>query len=330
MSSSEGYAQALSEAVAQWRMQENICISFYTFYIYYILTTLKEEVAITFPQKWNFGKALSVLIRYGMCVFITLQLTRNFRNYYPISPIGCKVLWIIYDFAHWFVHLACDVSLGLCLAALLRARWLYIIPLLLICVTPSCLGLAFNVVGNIQYPADPITSLDAELGYPCYVPSDGAVLTFVARDTRAYVSLATTAALLTLGISTTVLRYKGQNSGLVKVLRRDGGLYYLLLTGMRVVAAILSAPSVMPADSWDGSLISVLYVAAWDVFIPIIAQRLMINMRMIDYGDTRPAASTLLFAAPDSDSQTAQEVLAVEDAEMSHGESTSLADALKV
>jgi hypothetical protein len=33
-----------------------------------------------------------------------------------------------------------------------------------------------------------------------------------------------------------------------------------------------------------------------DVLIPILAQRLMINMRKVDYVGTRPYASTLLFA----------------------------------
>ena len=62
--------------------------------------------------------------------------------------------------------------------------------------------------------------------------------------------------------------------------------------------------------------------SVWDVFIPILAQRLMINMRKIDYVGTRPVASTLLFAAPDSGSQTAQEEFVAEGVEMSGRAST--------
>jgi hypothetical protein len=152
--------------------------------------------------------------------------------------------------------------------------------------------------------ADPITSLDAELGYPCYVPSDDAVLTFVARDTRAYVSLATTAgeyhrlcvsmreqSAESFNIQSST--YFGHINGRLALQRPEQwsgegttsrrwlvlppfdrfvavGLQVerrdlMVRLGMRVVAAILSAPSVMP--------VSPVYFFSFDFYLPELYER---------------------------------------------------------
>jgi hypothetical protein len=104
-------------------------------------------------------------------------------------------------------------------------------------------------------PAEQLSDIDAELGYPCYVTSVGGweenTITYTGRDIRAYVNLAATTralfrtpslekergnshhttVLALLGIVTLVIRYKGQDGRLIQVIRRDGGLHYLSLLG---------------------------------------------------------------------------------------------------
>ncbi|TEB28609.1 hypothetical protein FA13DRAFT_774061 [Coprinellus micaceus] len=96
--------QALTDAVAAWRMQEYICIAFYCFYAYYVVLTISKEVSIILPQKWGRGKALHAIIRYGMVVFIGLQLSRDYRNYFSISLKACKALTIMVDVKSCIPH----------------------------------------------------------------------------------------------------------------------------------------------------------------------------------------------------------------------------------
>lgn len=112
---------------------------------------------------------------------------------------------------------------------------------------------ASSVVLIIHLLAGRTTALSKELGYPCYAPysetwrqsaGDAA-----RRNILRYISFATTACtsyyipalqdeltcscpvLLVLAIATLIVRYKGHSGGLIQVLRRDGGLYYVALAG---------------------------------------------------------------------------------------------------
>ncbi|TEB28603.1 hypothetical protein FA13DRAFT_773994 [Coprinellus micaceus] len=129
--------QALADAVAEWRMQEYIALPFCCLYVYYILTTMAEEVRIIFPQRWNRGKMLYSIIRYGTLAHISLQLGRDYRNYFSITPTVCKVLYITYDAIRSTGYLECDFSLALCLGALLHANWMQLVGI----VTLSCVRL---------------------------------------------------------------------------------------------------------------------------------------------------------------------------------------------
>ena len=109
--------------------------------------------------------------------------------------------------------------------------------------------------------AEPVSRLDRELGYPCYVPdaeqwSEQTVI-YLGRDIRAYVSLVTStraslslyffgggrtnisnltrptwdAVLAGIGVAALVMRYRGQRGPLVRVIRRDGAIHHLSLLG---------------------------------------------------------------------------------------------------
>ncbi|KAJ3528650.1 hypothetical protein NMY22_g9322 [Coprinellus aureogranulatus] len=400
---------ALADAVAMWRVQEvglSSCskivaqcmtlvqavnqssVPFYAFYVYYVLTTLDEEVAITFPQKWNRGKMLLFIIRYGTVVFIAFELSRNYRDYLVVSPSTCKGWLIAYDALFYLVAVSCDAVLALCLGALLQVNQLYLLAIFILSIGPRIIGGIFSVVSDIQYPAEPVSDLDREMGYPCYLPSNEiwveSTIWGNGRDIRSYVNFAGTAVLFLLAGATMILRYKGHNGQLIKVLRRDGGLYYLVLAGtqsselsiptntefhwtfmaymnvgMRFGQAITRTPAIVAVFLFPprtiGDTSSDLYmvssrcqgyprppiivssgshmvqqppqhsedmsseVAAFrdmyefekgselnnrllnissDVVTPILAQRLMINLRKADYMGSRPIASKLLFAPP--------------------------------
>ncbi|TEB28620.1 hypothetical protein FA13DRAFT_1815723 [Coprinellus micaceus] len=293
--------QALTDAVAMWRTQEYMYISFYCSYVYYILTTMAEEVSIIIPQGWSRGKTLYTIIRYGTVVFIVLHLSRDFRNYFSISPNACKMLVITFDVALYVVTLTCDFSLALCLSALLQAKPVYLAGIVILSCGIPFVNAIFTLVSEIQYPAEPASPLDRELGYICYIISAESAVAktavYLGRDIRSYVGLVATTFLAVLGVVTIVVRYKGQGGRLVQVISRDGGLHYLSLLAIRVVGAIVQTGSVLSTQELDANPVYILTNLASIIIIPTLAQRLLINMRKVDYMGSEPIASKLLFAA---------------------------------
>ncbi|TEB28585.1 hypothetical protein FA13DRAFT_1735423 [Coprinellus micaceus] len=294
--------EALASAVAVWRMQEYIVITFYCLYTYYILTTISDELSVILRQRWNRGKMLHAIIRYGTLVFIALQLTRDYRNYFSVSPMGCKALHVIYDAVLWITTMACDFSLALCLTALLQGRLIHLVGVVTLSCAVPFVNSAMNLVAQIQYPAEQVSQLDEALGYPCYSPSAEAwveeTVAFIGRGTRGYVNLVATILLALLGVATLVIRYNGQGGRLVQVIRRDGGRHYISQLVIRLVSAIVQTPSVIQAPELETSPVFVLINMATIVIIPILAQRLLLNMRKVDYMGSEPFASKLLFAPP--------------------------------
>ncbi|KAF6750168.1 hypothetical protein DFP72DRAFT_1139779 [Ephemerocybe angulata] len=62
----------ISRAIYNSRIYDSVAISaYYSLYVYYYLTTLAEEIAIMWPQRWRTGKVLFFLNRYALFLFIT-------------------------------------------------------------------------------------------------------------------------------------------------------------------------------------------------------------------------------------------------------------------
>ncbi|TEB21346.1 hypothetical protein FA13DRAFT_1800006 [Coprinellus micaceus] len=276
-------------------------VASYCLYVYYVLTTTAEEVSIIFPQRWSRGKLLYATIRYRTLLQIALQFSRDYRNYFSISPMSCKALHIIFTAIGDLAYLACDFSLSLCLSALLQAKPMYLIGIVLLsCGIPFANAL-FNLVAQFQYPPEPVSLINVELGYPCYMLSEEGwekTMLNAGRNVRAYVNLVSTAILALLGIVTLVTRYRGKGGRLVQVIRRDGRIHYLSLLVIRVVSAIIWTPAVIPMPELDPNPVYLVLNMANYVLIPILAQRLLVNMRKVDYMGSEPVASKLLFALP--------------------------------
>ncbi|TEB28578.1 hypothetical protein FA13DRAFT_1815710 [Coprinellus micaceus] len=262
---------------------------------YYVLTTLAEEVSTIFPQKWSRGKLLYVMIRYVPLICIAVEFSILYRNYFSIAPTACWALMIVADFAFFTVALACDVSLGLCLGALLQAGPLYVVGIVILSCGPTIANSVVLVVSDIQNPAEQVSLLDIELGYPCYFPQ---AEKWIDSTVVGYVHLASTAILALVGVATLRSRYKGTRGSLLRVIRRDGGIHYLSLLAGRLISAIIRAPKIQVAPESNTWPLYIALEAAITTGIPVLAQRLLINMRKVDYVGSDPAASKLLFAPP--------------------------------
>ncbi|TEB35052.1 hypothetical protein FA13DRAFT_1436908 [Coprinellus micaceus] len=83
---------------------------------------MSEEVSVVHPQKWNRGKMLYMVIRYGLLAYIVMRLGRGYRNNLIIAPRGCKALLITSEVTDWIAAMTCNLSLGLCLGAVLQAN----------------------------------------------------------------------------------------------------------------------------------------------------------------------------------------------------------------
>ncbi|KAJ3522075.1 hypothetical protein NMY22_g12042 [Coprinellus aureogranulatus] len=223
-----------------------------------------------------------------------------------LSPLRqmCKICWLTEKCIamHALYFCSCDATLALCLGALLQAKRLYLVGIMMIAVGPRIIGSIFIVVGDIQYPAEPVSDLLKELGYPCYAPSAEQwrklAIIYIGLDVRSYVNFATTAVLFLLAGAALVVHYKGNEGRLVRVLRRDGGLYYIALAGIRFGQAITRTPAILAISQLDSNPGLVLIDTLNNIAIPILAQRLMINLRKADYMGSQPIASKLLFAPP--------------------------------
>ncbi|KAJ3541116.1 hypothetical protein NMY22_g4023 [Coprinellus aureogranulatus] len=326
--------QELKDAVSTWRMQEYILLSFYTLYVYYCLTTLKEAIATVHSQRWGLGRILFIILRYVTALQISINMATIYRTYFHISPKICKGLAIVSDTSYGIVNLTADVTLGLCLSALLGAKPLYLAIILFLCATYPIVTWIFNLIGNIQIPAQEVGILDTELGYPCYAASSEDFFGTVAglgRDARTYINFARTAILMMLAIAVFALRYREKSGQLLQVLRRDGGLYYLIVTGMncstafsdapfysnqsplpplqqtRFASAFVYTPAIISSENLESNPAYIVLTGVQEVIVPILAQRLLINMRSVDYMGSRPLASTLMFASTPEESKGPEE-----------------------
>ncbi|KAJ3521208.1 hypothetical protein NMY22_g12410 [Coprinellus aureogranulatus] len=341
--------QELKDAVSTWRMQEYILcanVSFWSYpltltpeqyrstpYTYITASQLSKKLSIAtvHSQRWGLGRILFIILRYVTALQISINMATIYRTYFHISPKICKGLAIVSDTSYGIVNLTADVTLGLCLSALLGAKPLYLAVILFLCATYPIVTWIFNLIGNIQIPAQEVGILDTELGYPCYAASSEDFFGTVAglgRDARTYINFARTAILMMLAIAVFALRYREKSGQLLQVLRRDGGLYYLIVTSMncptafsdapfysnqstpsatRFASAFVYTPAIISSENLESNPAYIVLTGVQEVIVPILAQRLLINMRSVDYMGSRPLASTLMFASTPEESKGPEE-----------------------
>ncbi|KAJ2913883.1 hypothetical protein MD484_g6540, partial [Candolleomyces efflorescens] len=84
----------------------------------------------------------------------------------------------------------------------------------------------------------PISQLDRELGYACTFKGGSWLF-----DYSSYLMLTRTLFAACLGVFTAFVRYRKNNGQLIKVIRRDGGIYYLSTLAVRIADVVRTLPS---------------------------------------------------------------------------------------
>ncbi|KAJ3542453.1 hypothetical protein NMY22_g3507 [Coprinellus aureogranulatus] len=134
--------------------------------------------------------------------------------------------------------------------------------------------------------AIPLGMLDEFLGYPCaFTPGKHPNHEAIA----VHIVLARTSLSLAVGIATIIKRYRKQNHNLIRVIKREGGIYYMSLLILRFFASLAATPEHFIRDDYE-----VLYTLRV-LFTFTFADRLLLQMRKVDDPGTRRAISTLIF-----------------------------------
>ncbi|KAF5320436.1 hypothetical protein D9611_010738 [Ephemerocybe angulata] len=274
-------------------IQKYISLAFYSFYGYYYLTTLAEEVAIIWPQKLRTGKILFLFNRYIPMTVIILSTLLEFRVYTVLDPKVCQGLDRT-NAVTWRANaIASEIVLLLCLHALLGSKGRFLV-LIMVIYTGLTLGV---IIPQLKFYGDSSSAveteqIDIELGYACSWEGDLSDAARKGSIIAGYVALAKPACIALLAIGVFYARYRRQTGSLIKVLRRDSGVYVFAMTIIRLANAIVITFS-MKLGYYN--LFDVVMNAILICIGPILACRLLLNMQeTVDEG-VRTIITTLLF-----------------------------------
>ncbi|KAF6745222.1 hypothetical protein DFP72DRAFT_926397 [Ephemerocybe angulata] len=282
-------SEELSEKVTVWVTQDYISVAFYCFYGYYYLITLPEETRTIWPQKWRTGKALFVILRYMPIAAIAATMLTDMRVYLVITPEICRCLALSIEVAYRLHSYASEVTLLLCLYALLGARQRYLL-LLIGLYLGSSIGI---LVPQIKYirestQAVPNDQFSQELGYACsWKPLSQGIIAEI--KAVLYFSLAKACCLSGFVILVIYVRYRSQTGTLFTVLRRDGGIHLLSLIAARLIAKITDFLN--PTSP----LLETCLARFQDAVIPILACRLLLNIHCMEDPGVQSIVSSILF-----------------------------------
>ncbi|TEB36984.1 hypothetical protein FA13DRAFT_1091981 [Coprinellus micaceus] len=162
--------EALSHAVAAWRLQEYIALPLYTLYIHFCLFSMDDEVSDVMRRDGKTGKLLFFVLKYGTIFYIASRLPADYRTYFVISRETCKVLGLMNIVLLRLTALASDVAIGLCVSVLLDLRRRYLAGIMLLCSVPPTVYFFVQFIAHARIPAEPITDLRCRAGLPMLYP----------------------------------------------------------------------------------------------------------------------------------------------------------------
>ncbi|KAF6756982.1 hypothetical protein DFP72DRAFT_1168702 [Ephemerocybe angulata] len=284
-------------------------VAFYTLYCYYFLTTVDEEASTMWKQKLRTGKILYLILRYAPILFITMTVLVGFRVHTTISLKSCEGLWITADVLARLIVVASEVVVLLCLYALLGAKRRYLTILMAL-----YLGLTVGgVAPQIKYlsavsTALPNPELFRELGYACNMSEELSSEAVRGLIIAGYIVFSKGAAMAVLAIVVFYARYRSRASSLLHVIRRDGGIYIISLTVIRLGGAIITAFQLKLGTS---NIPIQVIAGIRQLAAPIFAYRLLLNMRRTEDPGIRSVVSSILFDPPKISTQS--ESFTVED-----------------
>ncbi|KAJ2922339.1 hypothetical protein H1R20_g14749, partial [Candolleomyces eurysporus] len=263
----------------------------------YLEWATKTEVNRIWSHKQNVGKFLFLTTRYAPIVAIICNFLTNFRLYWRIGNKGCMALDVIHSVMDLIAASAAEATLLLCLYALLDAKkvWFYVFMILSFAFTVTILILEATDISHQRVLSHQLLPKHWQsLGYPCYF--DSSRQSPIIYGVVAYISFTRTALAALLAIATFLHRYRRSGSSMIKVIRREGGLYYLSTILLRLIDAIIRTPN-MPTiiDPADAVTLAIAIYSLRVLAIPILANRLLLNMRKINENNANTLISTMLF-----------------------------------
>ncbi|KAF6755517.1 hypothetical protein DFP72DRAFT_1045352 [Ephemerocybe angulata] len=292
----------ISEVISSFSQSqrlEYILVGFQTFFLYYWPTTVATEVNLIWPRRWRWGKALFLINRYFPMMDHVANILTSFRVYIVLAPKACTFIYGTFQLALLVVYsCSAELTLLLCFHALLGARSMYLAPIM---ATYLALTLGVHVMQIGLYAEAsrtlPLSEVDRELGYACTWAGKISTASQNKRIIAGYISLAKALCIFALVLFIFLVRYRSQAGTfkLFHVLRRDSGVCILLLTAIRLSGALLGAfqPRFIwydiPAIILDGLNRSV---------VPVLANRLLLNMWRTQDPEVRKTVSSLLFDPP--------------------------------
>ncbi|TEB20085.1 hypothetical protein FA13DRAFT_1743458 [Coprinellus micaceus] len=270
--------------------------------LYHYATTFDEEVKYIWPQPtWKLGKILFLTARYASILSIISDWATSTPNFADISVVGCQVGLYASNLTGMVSRMAAEGTLWLCLYALLegKARYLYLLIVGFLCFTiPAQVLQSFYIFSP---KAITPSLMDNIVGWPC---------NFGPVRHQSYYAIATyltfTRALLAalVGFVTISIRYRKQDHSLIRVIRREGGMYYISALVLLFAVALVSTPGIPVKDKY--SIVGPLRLVLINVFV----ERLILRMKNVDDPGTQACISSLMFnrPAPGSGSDASEDI----------------------
>ncbi|KAF6745187.1 hypothetical protein DFP72DRAFT_1091782 [Ephemerocybe angulata] len=141
----------------------------------------------------------------------------------------------------------------------------------------------------------PLSKLDQELGYGCTWAGDLSPNTMKMTGIAGYISLAKATSMAILMLSVFLVRYRNTTGTLLRVLRRDSGLHIFSLIALRLSSAVTRSLQELLGFY---SIPDIIVVSAQNTVMPILACRLLLNMRKTGDPGVQKSISSLLFGPP--------------------------------
>ncbi|EFI28246.1 hypothetical protein CC1G_14271 [Coprinopsis cinerea okayama7 len=257
---------------------ENVAVASLTFFLCDYLQTLDEEVTRIWFSRLSAGKVLFFISRYTTMIDVPTTLV-GFFSRGILSAAPCRHLGRFNKFSTFLGVTASEAILVISLSALLgsRKRYTRILAAIFSLALIACiafLGYSFAVV---KYAA-PVDQ-EAEGCLHSIPPLDGVLICY-------YILLAGEFLITAIGFSVGLRENLRSKNSLILTLYRDGTVYYFILLALSSVS--IAAVHLKP-DLWGA-------LAPWQrVLHPVLANRLLLNMRTPNYQETYDLSTDLEF-----------------------------------
>ncbi|TEB21695.1 hypothetical protein FA13DRAFT_1819370 [Coprinellus micaceus] len=270
-----------------WQILQFTQLAVFTALFYHYALTLDDEVSQIWPQPtWKMGKIFFLTTRYSAMTYMSLLLALNWPHHISISVPACEALGLFADVSGLLVRTFAEATLWLCLYALLGGKPKFFYFWVIAFLGLSIPAIVLSGMHIMSQRAIPQNTLDHLLGNPCnfLLPQRPDL-----QAISSYIVFSRTSLALIVGLVTLFVRYRKQNNKLIKVIRREGGIFYFSTLILLFFSCLVSTP---------GSPVKDEYRILWclkNLFVNVFADRLLLKMKKVDDRSTQAVISTLVF-----------------------------------